>query len=114
VNHPASVNTSDQPSSSSANFSLFISAVPLRSSDISSVPGLNLKPNPHGGTAKKIEASQKEKIKQATTKTNHLASNVLPGPSKRWNRRVCQDPTPSDTTSDSDTGLAVPFADDLM
>jgi hypothetical protein len=44
VNHPASVNTSDQP---------FTSAVPFRSSDISSVPSLNLKPNPRGGTAKK-------------------------------------------------------------
>jgi len=25
---------------------------------------------------------------------------------------VCRDPTPSDTPSDSDTDLAVPFADD--
>jgi hypothetical protein len=39
VNHPALVNTSDQPSSSFAHFSPFISAVPLRSSDIN----LNLK-----------------------------------------------------------------------
>jgi hypothetical protein len=53
VNHPALVNTSDQPSSSSANFSPFTSAVPLRSSDINSVPSLNLKPNPRSGTAKK-------------------------------------------------------------
>jgi hypothetical protein len=52
VNHPALGNTSNQPSSSSANFSQFTSAVPLRSSDISSVPSLNLKPNPRGGTAK--------------------------------------------------------------
>jgi hypothetical protein len=34
VNHPALINTSDQPSSSSANFSPFTSAVPVRSSDI--------------------------------------------------------------------------------
>jgi hypothetical protein len=46
MNHPASVNTSIQPESSSANFSPFTSAVPLRSSDISSAPNLNLKPNP--------------------------------------------------------------------
>jgi hypothetical protein len=50
VNHSASVNTSDQPSSSSANFSPFTSAVPLRPSDVS----LQLKPNPRGGAAKKI------------------------------------------------------------
>ena len=68
------------------------------------MPSLNLKPNPHGGTAKKItsspcknfiEATQKKKIKQATkSKTSQLTSNVLLGP------------------SDSDTDLAVPFADD--
>jgi hypothetical protein len=65
--------------------------VPLQSSDISSVPSLNLKPNPHGGTAKKImsspykkfvEATQRKKIKQNTkSKTNQLASHDL-GPSK--------------------------------
>ena len=85
------------------------------------MPSLNLKPNPRGGTAKKItsspyktfdEATQKWKIKQATkSKTSRLASNVL-GPSKRRKKRVCRDPTPSDTPSDSDTDLAVPFADD--
>jgi hypothetical protein len=94
LNHPASVNTNDQQSSSSANFSPFISAVPLRSSDISSVPSLNLKPNPRVGATKNItrspckrivEATQKKKIKQATaSKTNRLASNGLLGPSKRW------------------------------
>jgi hypothetical protein len=87
------------------------------------VPSLNLKPNPCGGTAKKItslpykkfvEATQKKKIKQATkSKISWLASNVLLGPSKRQKRRVCRDPTPSDTPSDSDTDLAVPFVDDL-
>jgi len=86
------------------------------------VPNLNLKPNPHGGTAKKItsspyktfvETTQKKKIKQATkSKTSRLASNVLLGPSKRQKKRICQDPTPSDTPSDSDTDLAVPFSDD--
>jgi hypothetical protein len=75
VNHPDLVKTSDQPSFISANFSPFTSAEALRSSDIGPVPSLNLKPNPRGGTAKKIrsspykkivEATQKKKIKQAT------------------------------------------------
>ena len=75
VNHPALVKTSDQPSFSSANFSPFTSVAALRSSDISPVPSLKLKLNPHGGTVKKItslsskkivEATQKKKIKQAT------------------------------------------------
>jgi hypothetical protein len=52
VNHPALVKTSDQPSFSS-NFSPFTSAEALLSSDISPVPSLNLRPYPHGGTAKK-------------------------------------------------------------
>jgi len=86
------------------------------------VQNLNLKPNPRGGTAKKIksspykkfvDATQKMKIKHATkSKTSWLVSNVLTGPSKRWKRRVCWDPTPFNTPSDSDTDLAVPFADD--
>ena len=62
VNHPALVKTSDQPSFSSANFSPFTSAEALRSSDISPVPSLNLKPNPHGGTAKKINEFTLQKI----------------------------------------------------
>jgi hypothetical protein len=88
------------------------------------VPSLNLKPNPHGGTAKKIMSSpykqfakttQNKKIKQATkSKTNHLTSNAILGPSKRHKRRVYQDPIPSDTLSDSDTDPAVPIADDSM
>jgi hypothetical protein len=41
VNHPALVNTSDQPSFFSSNFSLFTSADAYRSSDISPVPSLN-------------------------------------------------------------------------
>jgi len=124
VNHPALIRTSNQPSFSSANFLPFTSAEALRSSDISPVPSLNLKPNPRGGAAKEIttspyktfvEATQKRKIKQATkSKTSPFASNVLLGPSKRWKKKVCQDPTPSDTPSDSDTDLAVPFADDSM
>jgi hypothetical protein len=123
VNHPALIKTSDQPSFSSANFSPFTSAEALPSSDISPLPSLNLKPNPRGGAAKEItsspyrtfvEATQKRKIKQATkSKTTLLASNVL-GPSKRRKKRVCRDPTPSDTPSHSDTDLAVPFADDMM
>jgi len=118
------INASNQPSFSSTNFSPFPSAEALRSTDISPVPSPNLKPNPHGVTAKKImsspyknfvEATHKKKIKQATiSKTNQLVLNALLGPSKRWKRRVCRDPTPSDTPSDSDTDLAVPFADNLM
>jgi hypothetical protein len=57
VNHPALVKTSDQPSFSSASFSPFTSAEALRSSYISPVPSLNLKPNPRGGKAKKIKSS---------------------------------------------------------
>ena len=60
-----------------------------------------------------VEATQKKEIKQATkSKTCRLALNVFLGPSKRWKRRVCRDPNPSDTLSDSDTNIAVPFADD--
>jgi len=124
VNHLALVKTSDQPSFSSANFSPFTSAEALRSSDISAVPSLNLKPNLRGGTAKKlmslrykkiVEATQKKKIKQATkSKSSRPASNALLGPSKRRKRRVCRDPAPSDTPSDPDTDLAVSFADDSM
>jgi hypothetical protein len=64
---------------------------------------------------KKIfEATQIEKIKQATKskKPDGLASNAVLGPSKRSKSGVCQDPTPSDTPSDSDTELAVPHAED--
>ena len=122
MKHPALVNTINQPSFSSANFSLFTSAEALLSSDISPVPPLNLKPYPYGGTAKKItsspnkkfvEATQKKKIKQATkSKTNQPALNALLGPSRTQKRRVCWDRTLSDTPSDSDTDLAVSFADD--
>jgi hypothetical protein len=122
VNQPALVKTSVQPSFSSANFSPFTSAEALRSSDISPVPSLNLKPNPRGGTANKItsspcktfvEGTQKKKINEATkSKTSRLTSNALHGPSKRRKKRVCRDPTPSDTPLDSDTDLAVPFAVD--
>jgi len=121
VNHPALVKTSDQPSFSSANFLPFTSAEAPRSPDISTVPSLNLKPNPCGGTAKKItsssykkfvEATQKKRIKQATkSKTSRLGSNALLGPSKRRRRRVCWDPAPSDTPSHSEIDLAIPFAD---
>jgi len=89
VNHPALVKTSDQVSFSSANFSPFNSAEALRASDNSAVPSLNLQPNPHGRTVRKITsssyrsfvgASQIKKIKQATkSKTNQLALNALLG-----------------------------------
>jgi len=115
VNHPDLVNISNQPSFGSVYFSPFSSTEALLSSDISPVPSLNLKLNPRGGTAKKItsspytkfvDATHKKKMKQATkSKTSRPASNVLLGPSKRRKRRVCRDPTPSDTPSDSDTDL---------
>ena len=63
--------------------------------------------------SKVVGANQKKKIKQTIKpKTNRLASNVLLVPSKRRKRGVCRDPAPSDTPSDSDTDLAVLFADD--
>jgi len=124
VTHPALVKTSDQASLSSANFSPFTSAEALRSSDISAVPSLNLKPNLCGGTAKKItsppykkfvEATQKKRIKQATkSKTSQPESNALLGPSKRRKRRVCWDPAPSDTPLHSEIDLAGPFTDNSM
>jgi len=56
-----------------------------------------------------------KKIKQATkSRTNWLALNALLGPSRRRKRRICRDPTPSDIPSDSNTALAVPFADDAI
>jgi hypothetical protein len=122
VNHPALVKTSDQPSLSSANFSPFTSAEALRASDISAVPSLNVQPNSRGGTVKKmasssyrnfVGATQKKEIKQATkSKTNRFASNALLVPSNRQKSVVCRDPTPSDTSSDSDSDITVPFADD--
>jgi hypothetical protein len=122
VNHPGLVKTSDQPLFNSSNFSLFTSAKALRATDISPVPSLNLQPNNLGGTAKKItssphkkfvEASQEKKIKQATkSKTSWLVLIALLRPSNRRKKSVCRDPTPPDTPSDSDTDLAVPFADD--
>ena len=94
VNHPTWVNTSDQPSFSSVYFSLLTSAEAIRASDISPMPSLNLQPNTHGGTAKKISNSPyqqfggaTQKIKQAIkSKTNRLATNSVLGPSKRQKR----------------------------
>jgi hypothetical protein len=82
----------------------------------------NLKPNLCGGTAKKItsslhkkivEETQKNKIKQATkSRTKQFVLNARVGPSKGLKRRVRWDATPSDSTPDSDTELAVTVADD--
>jgi len=75
VNHPTLVKTSYQPSFSSASFSPFTSAEALWTSDISHVPSLHLKPNPHGGTAKKIMSSPYKKIcwgnSEKENKTGH-------------------------------------------
>jgi hypothetical protein len=124
VNHLALVKTNDQPSLSSSNFSPLIFAEALRASVISPVSSLKLQPNTYGGKANKImsspyrnfvAATQEKKIKQATkTETNWLASNALLGPSKRWKRWVCWNPTSSDTPSDLGTDLAVPFSDNSM
>jgi len=54
VNHPALMNTSDQPPFNSAYFSPLPSAEDFRASDIRPVPSLNLQPNNRGGTAKKV------------------------------------------------------------
>ena len=62
VNHPDLVNISNQPSFGSVYFSPFSSTEALRSSDISPVPSLNLKPNPPGGIAKKIKEFTLQKI----------------------------------------------------
>jgi hypothetical protein len=95
VNHPALVNTSDQPSFSSVYFSPLTSAEALRASDVSPVPYLNLQPNTCG-TAKKIPnsphrkfvgATQIKNIKQAAkSKTSRLVLNALLGRSKRQKR----------------------------
>jgi hypothetical protein len=119
VNHPALVKTSDQPSLSSSNFSPLTSAEALRSSDMcqaspkSKSSWWNSKENNELTLQKYFQAIRTEKIKQVTkSKTWQLASNALLGPSKRRKRRVCRDPTPSDTPSDSETELAVPLAND--
>jgi hypothetical protein len=62
-----------------------------------------------------VGVTQKKKIKQSNkSRTNWLASNALLDPSQRWKRLVCRGPTLSDTPSDSDTDLAVPFDVHLM
>jgi hypothetical protein len=116
VNHLALVNTSNQPSSISANFLLFTSAVPLWSSGISPVPSLNRKPNSCGGTTKKmsspykkiVEATQKERKSNRPLNPKPIGLRRILRPTKRRRSRVCRDPTPSY----SDTNPAVPFADD--
>ena len=75
----------------------------------------NSKENKEFTLKKFVEATQKKKIKLATkSKTSRPGSNALLGPSKRRKRRACRDPAPSDTPSNSETDLDVPFADDSM
>jgi hypothetical protein len=91
VNHPASLNTSYQPSSSSANFSPFTSAVPVRTSDTSSVPSLNLKPNPCGGTANKITSSSyKNWLRQLRNRRSNRPLNPKSGSLRRMLLLVLQ------------------------
>jgi len=42
-----------------------------------------------------------------------MVFSVLLGPSKRRKERVCREPSPSDTPSDSGTDLTVPLDEDL-
>jgi len=93
----------------------------LSSSDISPVPSLNLKPNPRGGKAKKIMSSpykntlRKLRKRKSSTPLNPkpigLRRMLFLVLQKRRKGRVCRDPTPSDTPSDSDTDLVVLFTD---
>jgi hypothetical protein len=79
VNHPALVNTSDQPSFSSVYFSPLTSAEALRASDISPVPNLNLQPNTRSGTANKITNSPYRKFVGETQKrTSNRPLNPKP------------------------------------
>jgi hypothetical protein len=55
-----------------------------------------------------------KKNRPLNPKTVSLLRMFVFGPSKRQKKRVCRDPTPSDTPSDSDIDPAVPFADDPM
>jgi hypothetical protein len=71
VNRPALLKTSDQPSLNSSIFAQFISVEVPRASDISPVPSLNLKPNPSGGTTKKITSSPYKKFVEANSKTEN-------------------------------------------
>jgi hypothetical protein len=75
VNHPALVNTSDQPSFSSVYFSPLTTAETLRASDVSPEPNLNLQPNTRGGTAKKISNSPYRKFVGATQKKENQTSH---------------------------------------
>jgi len=79
VNHPALVKTSDQPTFSSSNFLPFTFVEVLRASDISPVPSLNLKPNPCGGTAKKITCSTyKNLLRQLKKRKSNRPLNPKP------------------------------------
>jgi len=71
VNRPALLKTSDQASFNSSNFAPFISVDVLRASQISPAPSLNLKPNPSGGTTKKITSSPYKKLVEAKSKTEN-------------------------------------------
>jgi len=106
--------TSKQPSISSSNFAPFISVEVLRASDISPVPSLNLKPKSCSPYKKSCWGNSKtEDQKGHKIQNRKIASKVLLGRSKRRNRSVCRDPTPSDIPSDSEIKLAVPLADDV-
>ena len=56
--------------------------------------------------------SKTENQKGHNIQNRTIASKALLSPSKRRNRSVCWDPTPSGTSSDSETKLAIPLADD--
>jgi len=124
VNHPALVKTSDQPSFSSVNFLSFTSTEALWASDTSPVLSLNLQPITCGGTAKNWRVQRTENLlgqlrkrksnRPVNPKPIGLHRMLFMVVQKTRKRRICRDQTPSDTPSDSDTELAVLFADDSM
>jgi hypothetical protein len=106
------VQTSDQPSLISANFSPFTTAEALCASDISPVLILNLQPNTHGGTVKKILLGQLKKRKERRKSNRPL--NPKPIGLRRMLFFVLQKEGREGfagiqllTPSDSDTDLAV-------
>jgi len=82
---------------------------------------LNLKPNPRGGTAKKITSSpyNKNLLRQLKKRKSKRPENPKPNDcvecsswSFRKTEEKCLLGSKSDTPSESDTELAIPLADD--
>ena len=93
--------------------------LPLASEDTEAAPVnhpalVKTSDHPSFSSANFAPFTSAEALRATKSKTNRLASNALLGPSKRRKRAVCRDPSSSDAPSDSDTDVAVPFADDSM